>query len=74
MLVLTRKSKQSIMIGDEIEITVLKIERDQVRIGIAAPHRIPVHRKEVYENIQKGEDKPPDPDTGDSSEPDGTSD
>lgn len=54
MLVLTRKSKQSIMIGDDIEITVLKIERDQVRIGIAAPNSVPVHRKEVYENIQKG--------------------
>ncbi|NOZ21747.1 MAG: carbon storage regulator CsrA [Planctomycetes bacterium] len=53
MLVLTRKSKQSIMIGDDIEITVLKIERDQVRIGIAAPHSIPVHRKEVYNNIHK---------------------
>jgi len=53
MLVLTRKSKQSIMIGDNIEITVLKIERDQVRIGIAAPQSIPVHRKEVYNNIHK---------------------
>ena len=60
MLVLTRKSKQSIMIGDNIEIIVLKIERDQVRIGIAAPHDVPVHRKEIYENIKRGQSPPSD--------------
>jgi len=63
MLVLTRKSKQSIMIGDDIEITVLKVERDQVRIGIAAPHSVPVHRREVYDNIQKTESDDPPSDT-----------
>ena len=52
MLVLTRKSNQSIMIGDEIEITVLSIMGEKVRIGIQAPREIPVFRKEVYLEIQ----------------------
>lgn len=53
MLVLSRKVNQSIMIGDDIEIKVLEIRGDQVRIGIEAPKKIPVHRKEVYEAIVK---------------------
>ncbi|MCD6364133.1 MAG: carbon storage regulator CsrA [Synergistetes bacterium] len=53
MLVLSRKINQSIMIGDEIEIKVLEIRGDQVRLGIEAPKRIPVHRKEVYEAIMR---------------------
>ncbi len=53
MLVLSRKINQSIMIGDEIEIKVLEIRGDQVRLGIEAPKRIPVHRKEIYEAIMK---------------------
>jgi len=52
MLVLTRKSNQSIMIGDEIEISVLSIMGEKVRIGIQAPREIPVFRKEVYLEIQ----------------------
>lgn len=52
MLVLTRKSNQSIMIGDDIEITVLSIMGEKVRIGIQAPRDIPVFRKEVYLEIQ----------------------
>ena len=52
MLVLTRKSNQSIMIGDEIEISVLSVMGDKVRIGIQAPSRVPVHRTEVYLEIQ----------------------
>ena len=52
MLVLTRKSNQSIMIGDEIEISVLAIMGEKVRIGIQAPRSIPVFRKEVYLEIQ----------------------
>ena len=52
MLVLTRKSKQSIMIGDEIEVSVLAIMGEKVRIGIAAPRSIPVFRKEIYLDIQ----------------------
>ena len=53
MLVLTRKSNQSIMIGDEIEISVLSIMGEKVRIGIQAPRDIPVFRKEVYLEIQR---------------------
>ena len=53
MLVLTRKSNQSIMIGDEIEISVLSIMGEKVRIGIQAPRDIPVFRKEVYLEIQQ---------------------
>ena len=53
MLVLTRKSNQSIMIGDDIEVTVLAIMGEKVRIGIQAPRDIPVFRKEVYLEIQQ---------------------
>jgi len=52
MLVLTRKSNQNIMIGDDIEISVLSIMGEKVRIGIQAPRDIPVFRKEVYLEIQ----------------------
>jgi len=53
MLVLTRKSNQSIMIGDEIEVSVLSVMGEKVRIGIQAPRDIPVFRKEVYLEIQQ---------------------
>jgi len=51
MLVLTRKLHQSIVIGDGIEIVVLEVRGEQVRIGIKAPKDVAVHRKEVYEQI-----------------------
>ncbi|MEA2377597.1 MAG: carbon storage regulator [Thermoleophilaceae bacterium] len=54
MLVLTRKGNQSIMIGDEIEVSVLSIMGEKVRIGIDAPRAVPVFRKEVYIEIQEG--------------------
>jgi carbon storage regulator len=53
MLVLTRKSNQSIMIGDDIEVSVLSIMGEKVRVGIQAPRNIPVFRKEVYLEIQQ---------------------
>ena len=53
MLVLTRKSNQSIMIGDDIEVSVLSVMGEKVRIGISAPRSIPVFRKEVYLEIQQ---------------------
>ena len=53
MLVLTRKSNPSIMIGDEIEGSVLAIMGEKVRIGIEAPKSVPVYRKEVYLEIQQ---------------------
>jgi carbon storage regulator len=52
MLVLSRQKDQTIMIGDLIEITVVDIRGDKVRLGITAPLAIPVHRKEVYQAIQ----------------------
>jgi carbon storage regulator len=52
MLVLTRKTNQSIMIGDDVEISVLAVSGDKVRIGISAPRDVPVFRKEVYLSIQ----------------------
>jgi carbon storage regulator len=52
VLVLTRKSNQSIMIGDDIEVSVLAIMGEKVRIGIEAPRSVPVFRKEVYVEIQ----------------------
>jgi len=52
-LVLTRKSNQSIMIGDDIEVSVLAIMGEKVRIGIQAPRDVPVFRKEVYLEIQE---------------------
>ena len=53
MLVLSRQKDQTIMIGDNIEITVVDIRGDKVRLGITAPSKIPVHRKEVYESIKQ---------------------
>ena len=53
MLVLSRQRDETIMIGDEIEITVVDIRGDKVRLGINAPTRIAVHRKEVYDAIKR---------------------
>ena len=53
MLVLTRRTNQSIKIGDDIEITVIEVRGDQVRLGITAPRDIAVHRKEIYLQIQQ---------------------
>lgn len=53
MLVLSRQRDETIMIGDEVEITVVDIRGDKVRLGITAPRHIQVHRKEVYEAIKR---------------------
>ncbi len=53
MLVLTRKTDESIIIGDNIAVTVVAVEGDQVRLGVTAPKDIAVHRQEVYEQIKK---------------------
>jgi len=53
MLVLTRRLNQSIKIGDDIEITVIEVRGDQVRLGVAAPRDVSVHRKEIYLQIQQ---------------------
>ncbi|MBL8086884.1 MAG: carbon storage regulator CsrA [Chthonomonas sp.] len=52
MLVLTRKVNQSIVINEEIEVVVLEVRGEQVRLGIRAPKNVPVHRKEIFEQIQ----------------------
>jgi carbon storage regulator len=52
MLVLSRQRDESIMIGDNVEITIVEVRGDKVRLGISAPREIPVHRREVYDAIQ----------------------
>ena len=64
MLVLTRKSNQSIMIGDDIEVSVLSVVGEKVRIGIQAPQHVPVFRTEIYLEIQRQQEP-----TGDSVAP-----
>jgi carbon storage regulator len=53
MLVLSRQKDESIIIGDDVEITIVDVRGDKVRLGINAPKNITVHRKEVYEAIQR---------------------
>ena len=53
MLVLSRKLNQSIMIGDNVRIVVVAVDRDQVKLGIEAPREVLVHRSEIYEEIQR---------------------
>lgn len=53
MLALARKINQSIMIGNDIEITLLEIKGDQIKIGIKAPKNVPIYRKEIYAQIQE---------------------
>lgn len=58
MLVLTRRANQSIMIGDDVVVTVLEVRGDQVRLGIVAPREVDVHREEVFRALH-GEPTPP---------------
>lgn len=56
MLILTRRTGESVMIGDDITITVLGVRHGQVRIGITAPKNVIVHREEVYERLRRAND------------------
>jgi carbon storage regulator len=53
LLILTRRVNESLMIGDQITVTVLEVKGRQVRLGVNAPKEVPVHRKEVYERVQR---------------------
>ncbi len=53
MLALTRKLNESIMIGNDVEISILEIKGDQVKLGISAPKSVPIYRKEIYIQIQE---------------------
>jgi carbon storage regulator len=57
MLVLSRKRDEVIMIGDDISIIVVDIQGDKVRLGVEAPHEIPVHRQEVYDAIHREDEE-----------------
>ena len=52
MLVLSRKLNQAVMIGENVRVMIVAIDRDQVKLGIEAPKSIPVHRREIYDEIQ----------------------
>lgn len=65
MLVLTRKPNQSIMIGDNIEVSVLSVVGEKVRIGINAPQDIPVFRTEIYVELEQGQEREQAPAGGD---------
>ena len=66
MLVLSRKKNESIVIRDDIVITVVEVRGDKVRLGIDAPKEVPVHRREVYDAIKKSEEPESEADTGSS--------
>ncbi|MDP9111266.1 MAG: carbon storage regulator CsrA [Candidatus Eremiobacteraeota bacterium] len=59
MLVLSRKVNQSIMVGDDVRVVVISVDRDQVKIGIEAPRDVTVHRSEIYEEIKRGPQQGP---------------
>ena len=57
MLILTRKVGESVLIGDDISITVLSVRGNQVKLGVQAPKEVSVHREEIYQRIQQSKDE-----------------
>lgn len=57
MLILSRKFNEAVMVGDEVRIVVVDIRGDKVRLGIEAPQAVPVHRQEVYDALNRGEQR-----------------
>jgi carbon storage regulator len=58
MLILTRRVGETLMVGDEVTVTVLGVKGNQVRLGVNAPKEVAVHREEIYERIQREHDDP----------------